>query len=353
MSANSSALAIVSPYVGIDINRVLTQRDAIQKLLKEVLKEGIDNDYAVIPGTKKKTLLKPGAEKICSLFGFAVEPSIEAIRDGGDVTFRVIVRLTSGGVFLGEGVGEASTLESKFAWRQAVCSEEWDDADPQRRRKHWKKGYNNGPPEMVYQVREDPNDKMNNTLKISKKRALIDAVLTATAASDIFTQDLEGLIDKNGGKSTAPVSGRQVEAAMEEIITSDESKKFFGMWKNKGKHTKETVTEYLKLHCGGITDDRKMPKRCYAAAMAWAATEGAPIPPVKKPEPAPAAASAAVKPAEEAKPEDHVMNNIKAAFDILGYDFAQQAAMFGEYRDRFPELEAELKSRVESEASGE
>ena len=36
-------------------------------------------------------------------------------------------------------------------------------------------------------------DVYNVVLKQAKKRALVDAVLTATAASDLFTQDLEDL----------------------------------------------------------------------------------------------------------------------------------------------------------------
>ena len=38
---------------------------------------------------------------------------------------------------------------------------------------------------------DNPADHYNTVLKMAKKRALVDAVLTSTAASDIFTQDLE------------------------------------------------------------------------------------------------------------------------------------------------------------------
>ena len=40
---------------------------------------------------------------------------------------------------------------------------------------------------------DNPADNYNTVLKMAKKRALVDAVLTATAASDIFTQDLEDI----------------------------------------------------------------------------------------------------------------------------------------------------------------
>ena len=40
---------------------------------------------------------------------------------------------------------------------------------------------------------DNPADNYNTVRKMGKKRALVDAVLTCTAASDIFTQDLEDL----------------------------------------------------------------------------------------------------------------------------------------------------------------
>jgi hypothetical protein len=347
MSASSNALSIVPNESGINIERVIYQRGAIQRLLKEVLVMGIDRDYAIIPGTKKYTLLKPGAEKIASMFGIAVEPIVVAIPhpNGEDMTYRVTARLTTsnGGVFLGEGVGEASTLESKFAWRACVCPEEWQqfkDADPSKARIHWMRG---NPPTAVGQVRENPADKGNNMLKIAKKRALIDAILTATAASDTFTQDKEP--EDAGTSNGAAATNGQGKAAAEELISEDDAKKFFGVWKNKGKHTKENVKLYLQRHCGGITDDRKMPKRCYADAMKWAATEGAPVPEMKAPEPAKTATAAQ----SDAPPigDPHIIK-IREYFGFLGTKLDEQGALFAEYRDRMPELEVELKSRLDA-----
>jgi hypothetical protein len=45
--------------------------------LKSNLAQGINNDYAVIPGTKKPSLLKPGAEKLLDWHGYY--PSFIAI----------------------------------------------------------------------------------------------------------------------------------------------------------------------------------------------------------------------------------------------------------------------------------
>jgi hypothetical protein len=52
------------------------------------------------------------------------------------------------------------------------------------------------------QENPDIADVYNTVLKIAKKRALVDATLTATAASDIFTQDLEESLPEDVKKAT-------------------------------------------------------------------------------------------------------------------------------------------------------
>jgi hypothetical protein len=42
---------------------------------------------------------------------------------------------------------------------------------------------------------DNPADYYNTCWKMAKKRALVDAVLTVTAASDIFTQDVEEMVE--------------------------------------------------------------------------------------------------------------------------------------------------------------
>ena len=59
---------------------------------------------------------------------------------------------------------------------------------------------------------DNPADFYNTCLKMAKKRGLVDAVLTSTAASDIFTQDIEedpdlyGQTEHNGGNSAGSTS---------------------------------------------------------------------------------------------------------------------------------------------------
>ena len=169
---------------------VRAQVNLVKDVMVEVMKEG--THYGTIPGTKTPSLYKPGAEKLMSTFRLAADPEVEELGKGGEAHYRVKVRiLSSSGQFLGAGIGECSSQEDKYAWRAAVCDEEFDLTPENRRRVKFSKYQ--GKVEQKKQIRTNPADVGNTILKMAKKRGLIDAVLTITAASDIFTQDIEDL----------------------------------------------------------------------------------------------------------------------------------------------------------------
>ena len=151
---------------------VRQQVNQIQYLMKEVLKPG--EHYGAVPGCgKKPTLLQPGAEKIS--FMFHLVPTYEVRRydmAGGHREYEVKCTLTSRdtGEVMGEGVGTCSTMESKYRYRSK-----------------WVNG------SKVREENPDIADTWNTVLKIAKKRANVDAVKSTTAASDIFTQDIEDM----------------------------------------------------------------------------------------------------------------------------------------------------------------
>lgn len=191
----SQSVAVVS---GVDHKAVVEQVKAIQKVMAEVMQQGVH--YGVIPGCKQPSLYKPGSEALLSAFRIAVEPEVERIEtDDGHTKFivRCIGRHMQTGIIVGIGVGEASTGEEKYAWRKAVCEEEWEDTPETMRRKKYGviKHPRNGeqPYYVALQVRTNAADMSNTVLKMAKKRAQIDMTLTTLAASDMFTQDIEDL----------------------------------------------------------------------------------------------------------------------------------------------------------------
>jgi hypothetical protein len=170
----SNAITIVENLEPATVAQVMQRIVNFQSIIQRSLKEG--HDYGVIPGTSSKpTLLKPGAEKILMLMGVTSEYQlIERVQDyeQGFFAFTVKCVLSRGGQVITEGLGHCNTREKKYR-----------------------------------SERQDPYTLANTCLKMAKKRAQIDAVLTIASLSEVFTQDLEDLeFDNGGGRNTRRTS---------------------------------------------------------------------------------------------------------------------------------------------------
>ena len=168
----------------------------IQDVMRTLMKNGVH--YGTIPGTPKPTLYKPGAELLLMTFRVAPTPAqIEDLSTPDEVRYRVTMRGTNQatGEVLGEMMGECSSNEEKYRWRRPVCDEEWQEADPDRRREKWMRGQNNSH-FKAKQIRTSPADVANTILKMAVKRASIALTLAVLAASDIFAQDIEDLAEE-------------------------------------------------------------------------------------------------------------------------------------------------------------
>lgn len=182
-------------------------------LMVEVMKSCMVKDmhFGVIPGVQKPSLFKAGAEKLMATFRLSANPVVEDLSKDGEIRFRVKVEINAkDGSFVGAGIGECSSQEEKYMWRAAVCQEEFDITDEAKRRIKFKKNYG-GEVQKIMQIRCNPSDLANTILKMAKKRALVDGVLTATGASDLFSQDIEDLpaeyvesIEKKAAREEAP-----------------------------------------------------------------------------------------------------------------------------------------------------
>lgn len=199
------------------VTELLEQVALIQQVMRETMKDG--EHYGLIPGCgKKPSLLKPGAEKLSFVFRLNPEFGItEQDLGNGHREVKVLCTLKQigTGVTLGQGVGSCSTMEAKYRYRtgpkestgQAVPKAYWDlrKTDPVKAQEAiGGKGFSTmkndlGGWEICMQgekvEHENPADYYNTVLKMAKKRAHVDAVLTATAASDLFTQDVEDIVE--------------------------------------------------------------------------------------------------------------------------------------------------------------
>ena len=204
---NETALATVdAPLSAVAIR---AQVHLIQEVMRDVMKEG--EHYGTVPGCgTKKTLLQPGAEKLAMVFRLA--PTYETTKEdlgGGhrEVTVRCLLASIGTGQLVGSGVGSCSTMESKYRYRNVADYEVTEDPIPpdakEKKKEYRAKGFGMKKVDDLWVwVRytdsakaENPDiaDTWNTVLKIAKKRALVDAVKSTCAASDIFVQDIEDL----------------------------------------------------------------------------------------------------------------------------------------------------------------
>lgn len=192
---------------------VLKQVATIQDIMHGVMKE--KEHYGTIPGTNKPSLYKAGAEKLS--LTFRLRPEYEIRRSdllNGHREYEVICTLyhIPTGQSVGQGVGSGTTMEGKYRYRggekegtgQPIPKEYWNlkkvkpaEAQALIGGPGFSAGKIDGNWEICSigekQEHDNPADFYNTVLKMAKKRAHVDAILTATAASDIFTQDVEDM----------------------------------------------------------------------------------------------------------------------------------------------------------------
>lgn len=206
----------MNELMALSANELQQQVNLIQQVMNAVMKDG--THYGKIPGCgDKPTLLKPGAEKLSMTF--RLRPVIDNDRDvrvddlgngHREVTVYCHI-LNSVGDELATGVGSCSTMESKYRYRggekvptgEKVPSKYWNlkNAGKISEAKESIGGDGYGVAKIdgtwiiceMGEKMENPDiaDTYNTVLKMAKKRAYVDGILSATAASDIFTQDIE------------------------------------------------------------------------------------------------------------------------------------------------------------------
>lgn len=203
-------LARVTATTPVKASDLVTRLATIKEAMEQAMKR--DVDYGVIPGTNSKpTLLKPGAEKLSVLFQLDPQISTEERWDGDHLTVKAVCTIFHAptGERLGRGEGMCSTREKKYALRKAdrVCPDCGNASifKSKKAGEGWycwaKKGgcgnkFAEDDERITKQVVgdvENPDlpDSWNTTIKMARKRALVDGVLLVTGASALFTQDVE------------------------------------------------------------------------------------------------------------------------------------------------------------------
>lgn len=222
-----------------------------QEIVRQSMRE--NQDYGVIPGTKKPTLLKPGAEKIAKLLGLADYYDIlDKHEDWDRPFFRYLIKCrlvtVNSGITISEGLGECNSMESKYRWRWVFPSELPASVDKD---KLMKKTINtrNGKAPMYRIDNDDVFSQVNTIIKMAKKRALVDAALSAGRLSEIFTQDVEDMKAEDiAVDNTAPAVENTAppEPVGEPLATEAQRKKIFAASKQMG-YTEDDVRQIMQV----------------------------------------------------------------------------------------------------------
>ena len=239
----------------VSVTEMKAQMHLIQNYMKDILQE--DVHYGKIPGCgDKPTLLKAGAEKL--MFGFNLRPEFEVTveEEGEHRNINVVCKIINkaSGAEVGQGAGQCTTKESKWRYRVGVNEPTKFDVP----KGYWKERDlkllravdpslegqplatakdDNGKWKIAIKgekvEHDNPSDYYNTCLKMGKKRALVDAVISSTACSDIFTQDIEEMKDnENASNGKAPLqkptkkketqsTPKQQEATPNSTVTSE------------------------------------------------------------------------------------------------------------------------------------
>jgi len=225
--------AHLAPRPALTLAIIETEKEQRELLMRFIdTQMVIDTDYGVIPGTKKRTLLKPGAEKLTNLFRcaprFTIIDKIENWETGlFHYQFKCEIESIESGQVVAEGFGSCSTHESKYWERQedrkcpacgkaTIKKSKKRDIDPPNFIPGWycwsKIGgcgeqFTHDDPSVNDQIvgkikNPDIFDCINTVLKMAKKRAHVDATFPLARCSDLFeAEEFADVIEESARKN--------------------------------------------------------------------------------------------------------------------------------------------------------
>lgn len=255
----------------LSLREIADNRNFIAKVIKAEMKEGLH--YGMIPGCgKKPALFLPGAQIIGNLYQVRPDYQIfekELPDNHREFRLTCTIRTTIGGLEVSQGVGLCSSMEAKYRYRNNGYTSglEWT-GDPvpktfykiqnsqeggKKAAMEWlEKQYGPGATprkndEDVWEVAiykkekagkeikaENPNlaDILNTVLKMAKKRAFVDAIITMAGVSDYFTQDLEDMRTVLAEVEILDADYKQVKPGKKEKKTAQPKAPKIDKWEN-------------------------------------------------------------------------------------------------------------------------
>lgn len=216
--ADAAPVGVLTP---ITVQQVAANVRYLHELVRKVMQEGLDADFGVIPGTKKKTLFLAGAEKLMNAFGLWADTSTEMVElteEPGHREYRAkCILRNSFGNTVGGADATCSTMESKYRYTggmkkptdQPIPREYWNLKKAgqlaEAQRLIGGPGYAPGKDDSGAWVvcelgekeeRKDLADVYPTCQAIAEKRAIVRAVRRRTGASSLFVAEAENTYEE-------------------------------------------------------------------------------------------------------------------------------------------------------------
>ena len=133
---------------------------------------------------------------------------LRKIRNWGKGFFHFVVRCRlihlATGTVVSTGLGECNSMEARYRWRWVFRSELDRLGISTEGLRTRPIDTRNGKATLYRVENEDIYSQVNTILKMSKKRSLVDAALSAGRLSEVFHQDFEDTATENGETVQAP-----------------------------------------------------------------------------------------------------------------------------------------------------
>lgn len=192
-----------------DVESLQSQRGLLRNFVSSQLTEANfdkqgEGDFGIIPGTKKRSLFKQGAEKLQRLFQLGcsfemVDKIIDKEANFAMYTYKArVYSLRDPSKIIAECEASVNSQETKYKERTV-----------------WKK-LANGRSEST----KEPTpiyDVLNTIQKMAQKRAMIGATILATGASEYFTQDM---LDEPGDGADVPLQAQPPRDSDQQAATA-------------------------------------------------------------------------------------------------------------------------------------
>jgi hypothetical protein len=252
VAASSKMLGIATPMMSIP--ELLAFRDTVTKYVTQALRPGVD--YGVVPGTKKKTLLKPGAETLCLAFG--VTPTFESIEKEvdhrGEYPWKKIDQdwktdAKSGKRYKAGEIEKTGTSIGLYRYHERCTLKNLD-------------GRVIGTGEGICSTRETkyldrPQDVEHTVMAMAQKRAWVRAVVNAFGLTDRFDVESDDEPDNNQVRGTAPEQGgdRTYEGSSRDQATLFEHLKSLKIPERDWIHFHIRLKGKLESYCVDLVDE--------------------------------------------------------------------------------------------------